>query len=583
MVFSPKASRAQDDFSTESLDDAIAAELDNGKPSGEDDLAAELGDNKGSGTKVEKAPSQTAASSKDAPAPVLSAAASPTPAPTPAPQPAPEPKLAEPAPDIVPQVEPAAEPTFVAPAEEPKLGPQTPEEPTFDTSSEPMLAEPEPPKPVEAPKASSRTAQVDMGEPNFAFEKRLHRIFSRATPVAEDKWSEMIAATQQDYYSIQAGDTLWDISQTLFGDGFFWSKLWAENGAIENPHQIKPGKALRFVAGNESNAPSVSVADASLVAQLGTGTIGVAELREDEATAPVYREQMSKQISHEDIAGGMIEESELIPAPDIPEAKRSTPPLLKLPPSFVSRQISLNAQYDKTGLDVGKRSAMTVPATVIANSFLGDSTPSSIGKVEELEAGEQVAAQGQHVFVRLNHEAKTGDRFSVFYLRGKVAANVVRSHPVVEVGGTIEVVEAVNASRGVYRALVVTGINPVRAGSIVSEEALPKVVVDFKGRRNPAELKVLGGEFDENRRLLGTNALIYLDGGENVGVKDGDLLAVQARRGERRAGSRVSEWTKPIAVVKVVKSGSQVSTAIVLNSFEEIVPGDRTGSNFPAR
>jgi len=48
------------------------------------------------------------------------------------------------------------------------------------------------------------------------------------------------------YYTIQKGDTLWDISDQFFDSAWLWPELWQENDQIPNPHWIYPGERIRL-------------------------------------------------------------------------------------------------------------------------------------------------------------------------------------------------------------------------------------------------------------------------------------------------------------------------------------------------
>jgi nucleoid-associated protein YgaU len=62
-------------------------------------------------------------------------------------------------------------------------------------------------------------------------------------------------------YIIQPGDTLWDLSDQLLDDPFWWPKLWSYNPNILNPHLIEPGMRIVFAPSNGVLPPSLSLAD----------------------------------------------------------------------------------------------------------------------------------------------------------------------------------------------------------------------------------------------------------------------------------------------------------------------------------
>jgi len=54
------------------------------------------------------------------------------------------------------------------------------------------------------------------------------------------------AFTPGFYYTIQKGDTLWDISQRFYDSEWVWPALWGQNKDITNPHWIYPGNRIRL-------------------------------------------------------------------------------------------------------------------------------------------------------------------------------------------------------------------------------------------------------------------------------------------------------------------------------------------------
>jgi hypothetical protein len=48
------------------------------------------------------------------------------------------------------------------------------------------------------------------------------------------------------YYTVQKGDTLWDLSQKFSDTPWQWPEMWKENSQIANPHRIYPGQRIRL-------------------------------------------------------------------------------------------------------------------------------------------------------------------------------------------------------------------------------------------------------------------------------------------------------------------------------------------------
>jgi hypothetical protein len=48
------------------------------------------------------------------------------------------------------------------------------------------------------------------------------------------------------YYTVQQGDTLWDLSQHFNNSPWLWPDLWSQNQQIPNPHFIYPGQKIRI-------------------------------------------------------------------------------------------------------------------------------------------------------------------------------------------------------------------------------------------------------------------------------------------------------------------------------------------------
>ncbi len=53
-----------------------------------------------------------------------------------------------------------------------------------------------------------------------------------------------------DTHTVKEGDTLWDITETYYGDPYRWPQVWSYNPEITNPHWIYPDLELRLRPGD---------------------------------------------------------------------------------------------------------------------------------------------------------------------------------------------------------------------------------------------------------------------------------------------------------------------------------------------
>ena len=57
---------------------------------------------------------------------------------------------------------------------------------------------------------------------------------------------EVVETETGFYYTVKKGDTLWDLSQNFSDTPYLWPDLWSDNSQIANPHLIYPGQRIRL-------------------------------------------------------------------------------------------------------------------------------------------------------------------------------------------------------------------------------------------------------------------------------------------------------------------------------------------------
>jgi len=165
------------------------------------------------------------------------------------PDPSQDPATTSGAPDPVPVPVTAAPVPSVAPAAPVLLTPQDADLPDDVKELEDKLK-----SPTDLPKAL-----VDSDEPGG--DLRPSEKFSRVPlrpQMSDASWVRWAGPALEKTYRIHKGDTLWGISERLFGNPYLWPKVWQLNAHIGNPNVIEKGVELQFKPGNPNSAPELA-------------------------------------------------------------------------------------------------------------------------------------------------------------------------------------------------------------------------------------------------------------------------------------------------------------------------------------
>ena len=206
---------------------------------------------------------------------------------------------------------------------------------------------------------------------------------------------------------------------------------------------------------------------------------------------------------------------------------------------------------------------------VLFAGFLADEPPQSVGEViGAQEDGKDHFVEGDFLYLSFREgvEPVAGETFTILRVKGAVR------HPLTgeQVGYKVAVIGRavlLEQEEGVWRAEALLSYEPIQRGDLLlpylpSLEELPLL----KASR-PLEVRLVASR--KEGHLLGEGEVVYLDKGEEDGVKPGLLLEVV------REGTEAALPTKKVGRLAVISTRKQTSTALILSSREPLKVGDR--------
>jgi hypothetical protein len=325
---------------------------------------------------------------------------------------------------------------------------------------------------------------------------------------------------QPQTHVVQKGDTLWDICEKYYGDPNLWPKLWQMNPFITNPHLLKPGDVVTLLEG-----------------------------------VPVRRAEMEQE----------EQKGKELPTEKAEAPKPTTAPMV-------------------TGVDV---SALT---NVKALGHLSEKEVDPWGFVLTSESGRKLLSQGDVIFLHLNNgkTAKPGDRFDICkssplikhpitgerigYILSVLATVVVEKKVGVGFGGG-----AFYKKEGVYKAKIEDYFRELNVGDLVLPYEPVSQCVQPVSMGEPLVGNIVAAQDD--RHLVASRRVVYLDHGFNDGVRRGNIFEVVRINIVRDPVKGKMDFISkprsvilpdiPIGTLIVLESRPDTSTAVVISANEE--------------
>ncbi len=313
-------------------------------------------------------------------------------------------------------------------------------------------------------------------------------------------------------HDVAKGDTLWDLSGKYLGTPWRWPELWERNRFLSNPHYIYPGIRVEiFPAAPKDYLMEVAPAP---------------EPAREEAEVAALP------------AGPPAE-----PAPAAPERPAPGPPVLGIAPN----------DFVRGGEFLLRR-------------------PEGIGRIVGGEEPRVAFSEGDRIHLALEKEIPPGQILGAYRVRkpetlpaGGPGTGYVRY--------LVGIVQVTGRQDGLHEAVVRKSFEDLNVLCLLSEEIPSYAPVVLREEGDGMETFVLAGR-SENQDLA-EGDFVYLNGGEDRGIRTGDVFGIYVRaldvtwqEGVRATGARV-----PVAKAVVVKVLPESSTAYVQDSSFSFLAG----------
>ncbi len=425
-------------------------------------------------------------------------------------------------------------------------------------------------------------------EPDIDKEKFFHEIYKNfnSAPTDINVWSEAKKG-KTEQINISKSDTLWSISEILFGDPNFWPKIWSLNSEkIENPHQIYPNQLLNFTAGSLTQPPTLTLGDNQIPASTPEAQVLSEQQLMDEKVVPAPElldpVATADAISSEEIAEQESEESEekdsmdpkikeLMGLANIPIEKTvELPPSRPIPNSLPPW--SFGRRIPRLDIEVKPVTRVPPPADEPLRYFVSKEEISGLGKIAGSEMGHITGADFQYMDLKLDPQ-ESGKHFYVISSKGKVKdLESGEKAFVYQIEGEVEKLDIVNSRENIYRGMVTRTILPLQKSSILIP-GKPPVYKNSPSEMASGKATLIGGEQDTVRRLLHTGALVFLKGTD---LAEGSSYPIYRKNSIRVDDTLEFENPRKIGSLKVVQISEDFATGVITSANEEIHVGDVT-------
>jgi len=353
-----------------------------------------------------------------------------------------------------------------------------------------------------------------------------------STPAETGVVAPVPGGSVPEVYTVERGDTLWDLCQRFLNNPWYWPKIWAYNPKITNPHWIYPGDEVYFYPQEgQRPAPLLPPEPLEPLEVSGPEMPGI-------STADVDRPVMLG-----------------------PDGK----PVIEV--SGI-HQIGTPHLVGRKGFFASRRDEEYISLEVVEGS----------GVVEYSKVERMMLAQRDEAYARFKDlsQVSVGDKFQVF----RVAKEV--THPfteddfgfVIKICGQAQVI-AMNEQWATIK--ITESYDPIERGDLLR----PWKEVERRVKLTKNQADILDGwvvDAYHGLEISGEHQMVFLDKGAEHGVRAGNQLAI-IRRGDGLYEVDDEDLeTLPdeiIGELVVIEAHPIASTCLVSRSLRAVVRGDR--------